>query len=543
MNSLIASNLTVKYSLGEVPHEFGTIGLLALTAIETAGAAGAVEAGGTVLFSAGQVAVVGATGPSLAAAVSITAAQAIGAAIVIGATVAVSVLVSPKQGRKLDATDIVIKQSLPGRFIDIGRVKTAGCIFFEDQSQAFNDSLNAVTPTLVIGTILSCTPIQEVETIYFQDAPVINSAQMPADQQVVAPTGGYPWTGKLQVEKGRGQPTDTAPTILFRQFPVIYSTGSTPDPAYANRGLAYAVVSYSQDLTVQGQTNSYPQGAPPVAAVIKGAMLPDPRNAAHDLHNPATWTWSDNSALAVLRFCLDQDGWGLQPEDFDLASFAAAAHRCEDTTPDGPRYSSWGRYWTTAERAQNLRELLMACDGRLVEQADGTAALRVGAYPTNEELAQLVTIQTADIIEATFNPFGDTLDRVGSVKTRFVDEMNNWQEIDGPEVSLANPDVDQAIKTEDLPIQFCPRAGQAARLAKARLRSLNPDWRANITTRLIGMQVMGERFVRVVFQPPGGLNIDRIFEIVGGISLNLAGGVPTSVSMTLQSVNSDNWDI
>lgn len=453
----------------------------------------------------------------------LTAAQSAalaGTVIVTAASVGVALATQPGQQETIDRNDITIKQALPGRFLDFGRVKTGGVLFWYDGLPVA--TVPDPTVLLVVGQILSCASIQQVEQIWLNDTtPAFTGSPFNQSSGLVATDT---WATKIIVETGVGAPTETASPRMQGLYPGVWT-----DPAFRAARLAYSVMTCQQDTDVAAHHNSYPNGAPTLTAIIKGAKLFDPRNGSHSPYNQDTWSYSDNSALAVLRYVLDPDGWGHTVADYDLPSFIVAANDCDEVIGGEARYRSWGRAWTTEERRSSLDALLAACDGRLIEQPNGTAALHVGKYHP-----PLFSITSADIIEASFAPGSGTLDRVGAVKPRITLESNNWQETEIEAIELDTPDADQAAKVEDLPLAFCPSATQAQRLAKARLRQLNPEWTGMIRTRLRGLQAMGERFIDIRFDD---LEIDSTFEI-RSIALNLA---DYTVSIDVASVEPDRW--
>jgi len=491
--------------------------------------------------------VVGLGGLTLFGLGAATTASIVGSTILLGATVGASLLLSPTTGSPLSTTepiagnpirktDVTLRQALPARFVDIGRVRTGGVLFFLETKDA------APSTRLFTGVILSCAEINLVEDVYLNDTSF--TALLPLgdfhDQGTAAatydPGGAGIVNPNIWVETGNGTPGDTWPQLIGADFP------SRNNINYAARGLAYAVMIELQGATPEEHSSWYPNGGWKLTAVIRGAKLPDPRlsvdlGADMEYPNGAAWVYSANAALAVLRFLLDKDlGWGHDPDDFDLLSFANAADACAVVDAADPSsrilYAANGRYVTTDARKATLDRLLENCDGRLIEQPSGKAALFVGFFPST-----VVEITTANILEAQFEAFGDTLDRVGSVRPRIVLESENWQETDITSVDVADPDEDQALKQVDLPLPFCTSEYQARRLASARLKRLNPAWRGTIVTNLTGLRAMGERFVRIKFDP---LGINKVFEIGSGAALNVQNFTVTFDDLV--SIEPNHWN-
>jgi hypothetical protein len=474
-----------------------TIGLLVFSAVATAG------------------------GPTTILGLSATAsATLVGSAVIIGATVGATYLLTPEpEQQDVGKNELSVKQAVPARFIDVGRVKSGGVVFFYEA--ALDEGLRW---SLYVGKVISCSEITEIETVFLNDAEPAWSGSY-QDQSVA---GAVPYGDNLDqgtytaLETARGLSTDVQPTLLTTAF------GWGADGQLA--GLAYSLARFGQGDDGEMHANLYPGGPPSVMCVIKGCAVPDPTTGV-DMADLGTWTYSDNAARCILRYLLDTDGWKLSASDVDQTSFETAAAWCDETVSGEARYRIWGRYHTTDERRQVLQEMLAACDGQLIEQSNGKIALVVGRL-----VASNITLTDEDILEATFEPFGDTLDRVGSVRPRITREASDWQEYDLEPVVLPSPDSDQAVKQVDLPLKYCPSDLQAARLAGARLRQLNPRWRGTIVAKLRALQAYGDRWITVQFAP---LGIDQQFEVLEGIALNVA---DFTCTMKLRSVESDDYD-
>lgn len=470
--------------------------------------AGAIG-GGAIFIGGGPLAGIVTTG-TLAIASQISSAL-LTVGLSFGANAALGLL--NKRGA-LPSSSTTIKQALPGRFIDVGRVKSAGAIAY----------FLAPGPTLYSVRILSCTRIQEIETLFLDDYPtpagILNTG---AGTNVLF----GPWSGRVAAQARLGTNAQTALEIV------------TPSLAWtANhrlRGMAILGVTYDQG-SEENHGKFYPNGAPNPSAVIKAAMLPDPRNPAHDLSNPDTWAYSDNGARALARYCLDIDGWGLTSDDLNLPLLRQACDDADDVvaTPGGtePRYRAWGRYSTLEDRASTLRDMLAACGGVLLEQPDGTLGLFVGKHrEPNPEL----TITDQHIIDVQLERFPDALDRVDGIKSRIVWEGAKWEEQECPVIYSDGPTYGAAPDIEDLPLKWCPSPYQGQRLAWATLKQRRPEWQGTIKTWLHGLRCYGEPVVRIVHAEK---NIDGIFEILQAPTIDLS---DMTVTLSVRSYDPTTW--
>ena len=423
------------------------------------------------------------------------------AAVSIGASLALNYAANAllQKSVPLQGTDFTIKSAVPARFIDVGRVKTGGALFWYESPNQF----------LFVGKILSCTRIQEIEQTYANDT--LSTFSGPIVNAVANVTNG-PWQPGISVEARLGAVDQTISTLLVGNF------DEAAWPAdYRLAGLPWSVTQYTQPPDKDTFLQAFPNGAPETTHVIKAAMCPDLRDPAQDLANDATWQYTDLAAPVILRFLVDQDGWGLDPDDIGIDSFIIATNDCDVdvTTTAGTekRYRIWGRYSTATDRAQTLKDMLEACDGRLLEGPDGKVNLFVGV-----DREPTVTLTAADFKSLHVEPYGDPLDRVGIAQPRMVLEAFGWREQAAPQVLLPGVDPSAQGVIEDLPLQYCPSPYQGQRLGKIRLHQRSPKWTISGVGFLSAMASFGERYIRFVFDE---LEIDETFEVQGfGVNLN-----------------------
>ncbi|OYW97317.1 MAG: hypothetical protein B7Z15_23325, partial [Rhizobiales bacterium 32-66-8] len=151
-------------------------------------------------------------------------AEAISYAIVLGAGIGANVLVNSLNKKKnIQKTTTTINQALPPRWVDVGRVKTAGASVFYTAPSNF----------LFVVKVLSCTRIQEIETLFLNDWPTPG-----AGLNTQAPVGGFfgPWAAYVIAEARLGSPDQTALTIPL-------SSGYWTS-AHRLRGLSAVAVQY-----------------------------------------------------------------------------------------------------------------------------------------------------------------------------------------------------------------------------------------------------------------------------------------------------------
>ena len=431
----------------------------------------------------------------------------------VGLNAALGLLNKPKNTQQ---NSITIKQALPSRFIDFGRVKSGGCLVF-----FFSPDTN-----LYSVRIISCTKIQEIETLYMDDY-ATNGATLNTTFPLSAING--PWNGFVIAQARLG--TDDQ-TYLDAVANAAWGVN------HRLRGMACIGVTY-----IQGKKDTwsarFPNGPPNPTVVIKGAMVPDPRDGAHDLTDPNTWTYSDNAARCLLRWMLDVDGWGLSPDDLDLPSWQQACDDCDEdvATPSGTekRYRTWGRYTTDTPRASTLGNFLAAMGGTLLEQPDGKLSLYVGVGHVPDASTD---ITDAHIRDVQLDRFPDALDRVDGIKARITWEGASWQEQEVPSVYSGASLYGAQADIEDLALAYCPSPYQAQRIAYATLKQRRAGWAGTIKTTLQGLRCYGEPTVRVTITELG--IIGQVFEITGPPTLDTS---DMTVTLSIRSYEAGTWDM
>lgn len=446
-------------------------------------------------------------------ATSVALAQGISTALLaVGASYGLSAL--NKTTASTQRNEITIKQALPGRWIDIGRVKSGGAVVFY------------AAPGMLLYTVkvLSCTKIHTIEALWLDDWLTADVSGLNSGGTVGGLMG--PWTAYVLAEARHG-----ADDQAWLSLPG--GSGSwTVD--HRLRGCAAVAIAYAQ-AAKDKFTQFYPNGAPNVTALLQGALLPEPRDTSHALDDDTAWSYGDNAARALTRYAIDRDGWGLEPADLHLSSWQQACADCDDavatTTGTEPRYRAWGRWSTTEERKSVLEAMLANMGATLIEQPDGTYALFVGKHrePT-------VTIDETMIRDIQMERFPDALSRVDGVKARITWEGADWQEQECPTV-YASGSPGSAPDIEDLALPWCPSPYQAQRLSKARALRARAEWAGTIKTNLAGLRAYGEPVIRLVYPE---LGIDGTFEVTSQPTLDTS---DMSVTLGLRSYAPDTWSM
>jgi len=269
--------------------------------------AGAVVAGPVIGIAASVI------GASLATSLTLTGFAAI--AFRVGFSLVVSGIFGKKAEPQQDSQQgsftaeaqgrqQIVRSNVAARVLVYGEVLQSGPLIFAATSDVNNSTLD-----LVIA--LAPHQVQAIGDVYFNDE-VLGTL----DATGVVTTGRF--TNYVRVTKYLGTQTSADPGLLARH-PSKWTS------AHVGFGVAYIVV------TMQFNHDVFPQGIPNVKAVIKGALLEDPRTGQR--------AYSTNWALVcrdyLMRPAID-GGLGALSDEIDDDVNVAAANVCDERVDMAP---------------------------------------------------------------------------------------------------------------------------------------------------------------------------------------------------------------
>ena len=217
----------------------------------------------------------------------------------------------------------------------------------------------------------------------------------------------------------------------------------------------------------------FPNGLPNITAVIKGALIYDPRTA--------TTVWSANAALWPSHY-LTNTAYGLGADyatEIDATDLTAAANVCDEqiALAGSPiayenRYEVNGAFLTNEAPKDVIGRLLGAMAGRAIAAGEKWH-IHAGAFET-----PTVTIAEDDIVGSTrCQPIVSRRESCNGVKGIFTDPNSSWQPTDFPpypapgsayDVYLAADNSERVWRDVDFSA-FVTSGTQAQRLAKIEL--------------------------------------------------------------------------
>lgn len=272
------------------------------------------------------------------------------------------------------------------------------------------------------------------------------------------------------------------------------------------RGIAYLTM-LARSTAPDSFQEVFPNGAPELKALIRGAKLYDPRkdstmggSGSHRSDDPATWEFSDNARLAAFDWLTQPEGWGFAVGDFDLASWNHGFDLCDEVVPlkngaTEPRYRIAATVNLHDEpRKAVLERLLAASDGQIFINRDGKIAIRGGEWtpPTVS-----IDCDGEHRIDAEFGELMPKLSRYNELKVSCLIPTSEYGygEIEIAPWRNESDIAANGLTSKDLDLSQVPSLGQASRLAKVRMAQDNPTWTGSLTTDLSGLDAIGEAAV------------------------------------------------
>ncbi|MDP2358023.1 MAG: phage tail protein [Beijerinckiaceae bacterium] len=447
---------------------------------------------------AAAITAIGVTGSVTIGSTAITYASVLATAIVTAASVGLSLLMAPKAdgGGKGQVT---VRQSRPARVRGYGRYKLAGAQAFLEADRRFLHRI-----------LIHCEgPIDAIEQTWLNDKQITLSGSGAVKINETAPWSG---TNVLVVETKTGSATQTASQLLRGLYDGFTNFGTRWTADHRLLGLCYTVIRARAPTDPKIFGRVFPNGMPDLTVVARLSQVYDPRTD--------TTAWSDNSSLCILDYLTHQRGMVIPQARMDMDSFSAFADVCDTAISlkaggAEPRYRLSGMYDLTEEPREVLRRMLQTCDAEIYMTPAGKVAIRGGVWDEPK-----VTITERNIRAFTYEQGNDALAAFNRVTLSFNSPAHGYEVTETEEWNdEASQALSGVVKPQDLSLVMVPAHGQARRLAKIMTAKGNPRHKLTIQTDMAGLDVLGERIIRVVLSE---LDIDDTFlvtrfEILGDL--------------------------
>jgi hypothetical protein len=176
--------------------------------------------------------------------------------------------------------------------------------------------------------------------------------------------------------------------------------------------------------------------------------------------------------------------------------------------------------------------MLKACDGFVWQGPDYKINILIGAYE-----APTVTLTDSHIIAMTARRGPTAEERTSALKMVYTEVSIGYREQESALVSV--PGIDQDPNTDPQPVQlyYAPHHNQATRIGKLLAARRGNRWHLDMVTNLYGLNLLGERFVRVTSAEAA---IDAVFAIESGVKI-ARGKDRLNISVGLIEVKPEDW--
>ena len=330
--------------------------------------------------------------------------------------------------------------------------------------------------------------VEEISDVYFSDEIVSfqpeSTVAFPSffrgaaiGTAVTDPGGGLGKDGGYAFCIKRLGTADQALNPNFRGGTGFHNLNGVINDSDTFKGVAHLSLTFVYAPTL------FPSGAPNVSARVKGRKVYDPRDPAHDIDDPSTWTWSANAALCTvdfLRGCpMDVGGgiitrpYGVQAADaeIDWPSVIEAANICDESVAiasggSQARYTCNGLLDSDITPEDGLRSLLSSMAGK-VAWSGGLWSIFAGAYRTP-------TVSLGDDDQcgpAKTQAKRARRDLFNGIKGKFRGPQTKYQATDFPRVS-SQTYIDQDNGEEiwrDVELPFTDNAAACQRIGRLEL--------------------------------------------------------------------------
>ncbi len=363
-----------------------------------------------------------------------------------------------------------------------GRVKPGGVITFLKIAPGYFDG--STVNALYIIVTMSRGRFDAFEEHWLSDGPAIL-----ADDHVVLSPKNFYWSQLpfVRLYFHVGSETQSADVLMQEGFPGIWTTD------FHGYGIAYAVLRmFSPKL--ENFNDVFPSGLPVYSAVVRAAILWDPRDPNQSHTSPASWKWKSNGVLCVLDALWNENGVRLPIamlvagiDVWKAEADYADTWRSLNNGGSEPWFRLAGGYELTDPPKVWLPKMLDPMDARLSLRGDGAVVIDTGRWRDPE-----LTIPNDQILSFTgFSRGKQKADIRNVIDATFIaPEYDYVQQQADTWLNEASIDVDGEQQVT-LDLDFAPSHAQARVRQKIEAYRQDPNgWCGTIITKAYGLKFL-----------------------------------------------------
>lgn len=280
-------------------------------------------------------------------------------------------------------------------------------------------------------------------------------------------------------------------------------------------------------------------GEPSVICVGNFARMYDPRNGAHNIAVPSTWTAGDgNPAIIWAWWQINPYGRNRAHTEIDWALVTTAANACDVTVLDRsavsiPKYRCGFALPDNAPRAEGDAQILASCDGFEAVGTTGLSYPVIGVYaaPTLTFTAERDIMSAATIVVDN----GDA--QVDGVVARYTSPDHGWTvQESAPWLNTLYYDGTSEGRFAVIDVPAVQNHNQAVRMAKATGLRIAPARKAVLQTTVKGVLAFGQRAITLDYDA----QFDGVYEIATPIEEDPSG---MACAFAVVPLASDRWSM
>ncbi len=395
-----------------------------------------------------------------------------------------------------------------------GQTRVGGVVTYLESSDNQSNLLQVIC--------LAGHPVEEIGDIYIDDKRIA-AANVGSGSSLGGSVDDPDWkkgsNKYVTVRKGNGSNNSSALSSLIN----VRTENSDIDANFTGNNVSflYTDLEYNKDV--------FSNGVPTFGAVVKGRKVYDPRKdstsdaydsglgvSTHRKTNSSTWEYSNNPALCILDYLIQDHGLNADFDEISDTDWANEADICDETvtladTTTQNRYELNGVFTRDRSPSDIIPAMLSSCGGTLF-YAQGKWVLRVGKYRTplstgfdEDDLRGSLSIDTKASRRDIFN----------AVTGQFQAPSEDWVPSDYPMITSTTFETEDGgdRNTLDLPLPFTTDSAMAQRLAKQTLYKAREQIVVSGRFGLKAFQVQVGDTIKLTNSRLGWTN--KTFEVIG----------------------------